>query len=708
MAAGGSAAGIGDRQVPIRIVVDRQKVVARFDPRIAFGATIDAHGRGESAAILTKENIAAMLAAGFQPLSYRLATELSGEAWHWNPEGSWSEEARQEGYWTSSDVSGAPIALSYGYRLPRRGNTIDQAHNDGYSRIDDGDEATFWKSNPYLDEHFTRKSNELEPQWLLVDLGAKHAVDAVRVAWGEPFAIAYRIEWWSGDDPINEPAEGDWRVFPNGVVTAAAGGARLTRLGERRNIRYLRVVMTRSSGTGRGKDLRDRLGFAVREVGAGMLRLDGQKRGGNDSSRNLVDWVRHGPERKRQSVVWVSSTDPWHRALDIDLDSEQPGLDAVYASGLTRGLGAIVPVSLLYGVPEDSAAEIRFLRSRRYPISFVEMGEEPDGQSFSPEAYGALFEQWAAALHAIDPALRLGGPCFQSTTDIVAFWRDGHHRGTSWIGRLVHRLRSDGRISELAFLSFEWYPFDDLCVPAGRQLVEAPAMLERVLQGWRDEGAPTSIPWIATEYGYSSYAGEPEVDLHGAIFNVDFAADFLSLGGAASYLYGYEPEVLIREQSCDTWGNLTLFLSDDKHRIRQPLATFYAARLLTMEWVSPSGNQTMHRIHLEPDTPLITAYSVERADGQYALLVFNKDGSGDRRITIWDAARSPTSPLFAGTVDVIQYGSDQYRWHPGGARGFAGPDEPPQRRSLVDGRSEFKLPSLSITVIRGAVAAGRR
>src|SRR6478672_10000652 len=110
------------------ITVDRTHVLRTFDPADALGAGIDGHERGEVAELLSPANISAMRSAGLKPLTYRLRTELAGEAWHWNPHGRWSDPAHAQGYWTSSSNPGQPIHVSYGYRLPRRGNTIDQAN----------------------------------------------------------------------------------------------------------------------------------------------------------------------------------------------------------------------------------------------------------------------------------------------------------------------------------------------------------------------------------------------------------------------------------------------------------------------------------------------------------------------------------------------------------------------------------------------------
>src|SRR5260370_31686902 len=137
-------AGLAQQQIPtpqtatVTVTFTPGHPANRFIPARALGAGVDGHPIGETVRQLSPANIKAMLSAGLKPRTYRLRTELAGEAWHWNPNGTWSDPARRQGNWTSSSEPGRPIHVCYGYRLPRRGNTIDQANDEAYSRHDDG------------------------------------------------------------------------------------------------------------------------------------------------------------------------------------------------------------------------------------------------------------------------------------------------------------------------------------------------------------------------------------------------------------------------------------------------------------------------------------------------------------------------------------------------------------------------------------------
>jgi len=199
--------------------------------------------------------------------------------------------------------------------------------------------------------------------------------------------------------------------------------------------RYIRILLYDSSGKGPpgSTDIRDSLGFAIREISLGVI----------DDAGTLQDEITHAADNKAQTVTYTSSTDPWHRAIDIDPNTEQPGFDLVFNSGLTNGLPVLVPVPLLYDTPENAAAEIRFLKTRGYDIRQVEMGEEPDGQQVSPEHEAALYAEFATAIHSVDSTLALGGLSFQN--GIVRTRFDGE-QNEPWVPRFLAYLRDRRRL----------------------------------------------------------------------------------------------------------------------------------------------------------------------------------------------------------------------------------------------------------------------
>ena len=672
---------------------------ATIDPRTAFGGGLDGHRPGDIARLYTPRTIGALARAGFGVVTYRLRTELANDAWHWNPAGRWSDSAHAQGYWTSDTSLGTPIEISRGYRLPRRGNTVDQADDRGYSRIDDGDTTSFWKSDPYLDRAYTGESDTRHPQWVIVDLGRQRAVDAIRILWAVPYATRYDIQYWAGEPPgsgLDENPDGAWHRFPLGAVTDAPGGRDQRRLAATPiETRFVRLWLRASSHTARpgSHDARDTLGYAIREVAVGLLLPGG----------DIADHIRHAADHDRQTVIAVSSTDAWHRSSDLDPALEQPGLDLVFRSGLTRGRAPLIPVPVLFGTPDDAAGEIAYLRRRGYALDRVEIGEEPDGQYVSPDDYGALYVQWVRALHAADSAIRIGGPSWQSTsTDLMMAWRDDPDT-RPWLTRFLDYLRAHGEERSLTFFSFEWYPFDSICEPSAPLLARATSLLDSALAKLTAEGLPLGVPRIIAEYGYSAFAGEAEVNRAGALLDADAAANFVTQGGVQAYLYGWEPSPLDRNDGCDSWGNNTMFVSDATRRIVDTTATYFAARMVTREWLDSTGVQHLYRATANRLGPrgaaLVTAYAARHRDGTWSVLLVNMDRRRTWRVAVQldDAVNVVHAPR-----TLVQFGAASYVWHARGASGFPHPDGPLVRRRSINGAARVVLPPWSLTVVRWA------
>ena len=714
--------GIAKAASAQNIVVDAASshAVNSFSPFRALGGSIDRLRGGNTQEenekhterLLTDPILKELLGAGWQTVTYRQNTELMIEAWHWNSRGVWSNAARQEGYFTgSAEPTGEKILHSWAYPLPHRGAT--EGDGNGWSRLTDGDLKSYWKSNPYLTKTYTGEDDSLHPQWVMIDLGGKVDVNAIKIAWANPYARRYYVQFWTGEqEPFyNGINKGAWQTFPMGTITGGKGGTPLLKLMNWKiPVRYLRIWMTESSDTcdtHGAQDKRNCVGYAIDELYIGTVSADGQ----------FTDLVKHLPSRE-QTITWPSSVDPWHAASDLDYGrGDQIGFDFFFNCGVTRGLPAMIPIAILYSTPEDAANEIAYLYKRKYPISWIEMGEEADGQRVLPEDYAALYIQFANAIHKLVPKAPLGGPAFEGTPGDVDSWEDANGR-VSFLGRFVDYLKARGHLRDFTFFSFEHYP----CM-GGRACADwsslywEPAYVNHVIQAWKDNGLPPNVPFFMTE-GNDLDEGNVGT-VKSALWLADYVGSMLTAGAGGTYYFHY-----IASEGRGGGGGGFLPI-DENNRVRNYPPQYLATQVITKEWVQPVD--AVHKLFKVAsdvtDTDgntLVTAYAVERPDGQWSVMFVNKDQDREHSVKVTFA--DPVlrhDRFFSGTVDRVVFGPAEYEWHadpvPAGAppvgegrrgrggSGHADPDGPPSKSSVTAGGQYtlYQLPKASIIVLRG-------
>lgn len=153
-----------------------------------------------------------------------------------------------------------------------------------------------------------------------------------------------------------------------------------------------------------------------------------------------------------------------------------------------------------------------------------------------------------------------------------------------------------------------------------------------------------------------------------------------------------------------------MFMVDDHYQIEQRTSQFYAAQMMTQEWAQPKDAD--HKQFLATSDVkdseghvLVTAYALERPDGQWSLMLVNKDYDSPHRVRIsFQDGNSGKSNVFTGPVTMITFGKAQYQWHASRKQGHADPDEPPARSTIVGAESTaYDLPAASLTVLRGKI-----
>ena len=681
----------------VHVDADPKHVLNSFDPDRAMGSSLDVLSRAGIDKVHSPHIVQESLSAGWGPITYRNNTELRMGAWHWTENGRWSDAAHQSGYFTGSTELKERTRYILAYALPHRG--FSTSGDDPVP----GPNLSYWKSNPYLTSRFTGESDALHPQWVVVDLRAPKAVNAIRVAWASPYAVTYQVEYWEGKYALDfdRGPDGQWKVFPSGLMKNAPGGTVTLKLSDAPiSTQFLRVLMTESSNTcdlhGSG-DIRNCVGYAIESIDAGNL----------DGNGEFVNAAKD-TTGENQPTYCSSSIDPWHSAADIRNDGkyQHTGFDLFFTSGITNNLPAMIPVTMLYGTPDDAAAQIAYIRKRGYPISYIEMGEEPDGKHAMPEDYAALYLQWATAIHRVDPKLKLGGPIFEGVNEDIRVWPDAQGR-SSWMGRFVAYLKSHGRLADLAFVSFEHYPFEP-CSVKWESLYSEPQLMKHILQVWRDDGVPPDVPLMVTEDHLAAGLTGPMSTIFSALWLADNVGSFFEGGGAVFHHSPIQPEPV--QNSCLGWATWSNFVADRDYNINGYTALYFAAHMINLEWVQHRSG--VHQLFSsstdskdDQGNVLVTSYAVHRPDGNWSLMLVNRDQKNAHAVRIAFATPRTRESSFSGPVTMTTFGSEQYVWKDEGSNSHADPDGPPVATTVMGGeQTTFTLPKASITVLRGKVA----
>src|SRR5262249_14392110 len=146
---------------------------------------------------------------------------------------------------------------------------------------------------------------------------------------------------------------------------------------------------------------------------------------------------------------------------------------------------------------------------------------------------------------------------------------------------------------------------------------------------------------------------------------------------------------------------------DENNRVRYYPPQYLATQVITKEWVQPVD--AIHKLfRVSSDVKdkdgnvLVTAYAVERPDGQWSIMLINKDADNDHSVKVaFEQAGSAGNRYFEGNVDRVVFGAAEYQWHPdpaapaseppaggGGGRGrvmngHPDPDGPPSKSAVA-------------------------
>ena len=232
--------------------------------------------------------------------------------------------------------------------------------------------------------------------------------------------------------------------------------------------------------------------------------------------------------------------------------------------------------------------------------------------------------------------------------------------------------------------------------------------MKHILQVWRDDGVPQDVPLMVTENHLAAQLTGPMTTIFAALWLADNVGSFFEGGGAAFYHSPIQPQGV--QNTCLGWSSWSNFVSNENYEIKGYTSPYYAAHMINLEWVQHRAGA--HRMFAsssdikdDEDNVLVTSYAVLRPDGNWSLMLVNRDENNPHAIRVSFEDSNQRAGSFSGPVKFVTFGSEQYVWINDGPNSHPDPDNPPAATVLsANAQTVFTLPKASVTVLRGKVS----
>jgi len=301
------------------------------------------------------------------------------------------------------------------------------------------------------------------------------------------------------------------------------------------------------------------------------------------------------------------------------------------------GSPALVTVNAGTGTPEMAAEWLKWTKREGYEVAYWEVGNEldgewelghimPNGKRMTDADYARRFKQFAAALKAVDPAVRVGGPA--CSNDQLLF--------------VETLIREAG--DTLDFVSFHTYPVLGGKTPEASRFAQANDVAKAVerINGWIRKYHPQREGKIAigiSEWHKQVAETRPTVDLSSGLWACLFIGAMANSGVSFANIW----DCYSQTES----GGHGLF--DGKSHL--PRAMFHAMTLwrhhMKDGWLKVSGSDETLR-----------AFATKNDDG-VSLMVVNTSLDQARRISL-DVDGKPRK----GRIAAARLASNEYLWNP--------------------------------------------